>query len=165
MRTFLEFYGCNTRQLTRVHAGGKKNPEHKRKKSGRKPLRKREAQRHKPAPLPAVTAPPAITTSKVLQVSLPALDPWWNTFVGHSLGVWAGKCGAFNMADSSLEPMTIEGDNIEVKELHTRVMEMVGSSLPQMLSYVAHRFMDRCAALCMTRKPEEVWCRPSIHAS
>lgn len=131
MRTFLAADGCSARLLTRVHAGGKKNPEHKRKKRGHKPPRKKEAKSQQPAPLPAVTAPPEVSTLKVLQASLPALDPWWSTFVGHSSGVWAGKCGAFNMADGSLEPMTLEGDNIEIKELHTRVVEGVCSLLKQ----------------------------------
>eukprot|EP00892_Ulva_mutabilis_P006349 jgi/Ulvmu1/4086/UM019_0065.1 len=126
MLSTLLVHRCEGRLSTRVGAGGKRNPEHRRKRRGRRPPPQKEAQSHKPAPLPAVTAPPVVSTTEVLQASLPALDPWWSTFIGHSAGVWAGKCGAFNMADGCLETMTLEGDNISVKELHTRVKEVGG---------------------------------------
>ena len=127
-------HSCERQLSIRVCAGGKRNPEHARKKRGRRPPRKKEAQSHKPATLPAVTAPPTVSTTAIIQASLPSLDPWWSTFVGHTAGVWAGKCGAFNMADGSLETISLEGDNIAVKELHSCVKELVRPASPPILS-------------------------------
>lgn len=112
-------------------AGGKKNPEHKRRRKKRGASRKQAdvpangAARESPKTLPLVTGPPLIQTNHILQPASPALDPWWSTFIGHVEGVWAGKCAAFNMADGKMEPMMIAGDNIKIKELHTRVIEAV----------------------------------------
>lgn len=119
-------------------AGGKKNPEHKRRHNYKRrgaPQKEADASTNGAAPvrpnkLSLVTGPPVIETERVLQAAAPALDPWWSTFIGHMEGVWAGKCAAFNMADGKMEPMTIEGDNIKIKELHTRVIEAVRCPCP-----------------------------------
>lgn len=128
------------RSSTCAFAGGKKNPEHKRRRKKRGALQKQTgavgngAARVSPKKLPLVTGPPLIETHRILQAASPALDPWWSTFIGHVEGVWAGKCAAFNMADGKMEPMMIAGDNIKIKELHTRVVEAVRIRLdPAML--------------------------------
>lgn len=119
------------RLSTCTFAGGKKNPEHKGRRKRRGGARKTAggnsngARPKAPKKLPLVTGPPKIETQSVLQAVAPTLDPWWSTFVSHVEGVWAGKCAAFNMADGKMEPMMIEGDNIKIKELHTRVREAV----------------------------------------
>jgi hypothetical protein len=119
------------RSRTRTYAGGKKNFEHKRRRKKRAATGKQEgansngATPTRPKKLPLVTGPPTIRTERVIQPVAPALDPWWSTFVGHVEGVWAGKCAAFNLADGKMEPMMIAGDNVKIKELHTRVIEAV----------------------------------------
>jgi hypothetical protein len=112
-------------------AGGKKNPEHKRRRKKRGDSQSgADASTNgsaavKRKKLPLVTGPPRIATGRILQAETPALDPWWSTFIGHVEGVWAGKCAAFNMADGKMEPMMLAGDNVKIKELHTRVIEKV----------------------------------------
>lgn len=132
------------RSSTCTFAGGRKNPEHKRRRKKRAPRKEADASSNGGArtKLPLVTGPPTVQTERVIQASAPALDPWWSTFIGHVEGVWAGKCAAFNMADGKMEPMMIAGDNVKIKELHTRVIESVRSLL--VLHIV---FQSQCCAL------------------
>jgi hypothetical protein len=128
---------------TTAAAGGPKNPEHIRQRRARAAQRRERPRAKKPKPkqVSIVTAPPSVEVEKVLQTSAPALKPWWSTFIGHLEGVWAGKCAAFNPATAQMEPLSIDQDNMKIKELHTMVTETV--CVPKLYSailWAAHQW-------------------------